>query len=44
MMEMKNHYETPLVDCVEIQSERIFADSLTAGGEDSGWEYYNESN
>ncbi len=37
-METRNHYEIPSAEIFEMQSEQFFADSLTAGGEDSGWE------
>ncbi len=38
-METKdNQYEVPVVEILEIQTERFFNDSVTSGGENSGWE------
>ncbi len=38
-METKNNqYEVPVAEILEFQAERFFCDSVTSGGENSGWE------
>lgn len=34
---MKNHYEKPDLDFLEVEVEQGFAGSLAAGGENGGW-------